>query len=117
MIKMTANKLSNETPIFHLTVGEFLALIRHEQKTPETNSTQIPEIFGIKTLQELTNYSKPAIYAKTSKKEIPHFRRDGRLFFRKDEIMEWLMENPVTTTSEHCRTMDEQLVKVRRGRR
>ncbi len=109
------NKLiiDSKTPIFQLTVGDFLSLLRTEQK-PHLPEKQIPEIFGVDVLKEITGYSKPSIYAKTSRKEIPHFRRDGRLFFRKDEIMGWLTSNPVTTVDEHCREMDENLTKRRR---
>lgn len=108
--------IDNKTPIFQLTVGDLLSIIRMEQQQPQVSEKQIPEIFRIDVLAEITGYSKPSIYAKTSRKEIPHFRRDGRLFFRRDEIMEWLTSNPVTTVDEHCRMMDKKLTnKKRRG--
>jgi predicted DNA-binding transcriptional regulator AlpA len=98
------------TPIFKLTVEEFLSILRKEEK-PQTIEKKIPEIFDIKTIREITGYSIATIYAKTSKKEIPHFRRDGRLFFRRDEIMDWLTANPVKTVDEHCRALDGKLTK------
>ena len=108
--------IDNKTPIFQLTVGDLLSLLRTEQK-PQFTEKQIPEIFGVDVLGEITGYSKPSIYAKTSKKEIPHFRRDGRLFFRRDEILEWLTENPVETIYEYSRRMDTKLInRRRRGR-
>ncbi|MBW8334805.1 MAG: helix-turn-helix domain-containing protein [Prolixibacteraceae bacterium] len=113
---MTATK-NLETPIFQLTVGEFLTILKQEQKAPALTTHQLPEIYGIEILQDLTKYSKASIYAKTSRSEIPHFKRDGRLFFRRDEIMQWLTANPVITNTEHCRNLDNNLIKGRRGQR
>lgn len=37
-----------------------------------------------------TSYSKSAIHSATSKDTIPHFKRGNKLFFFKDELVEWL---------------------------
>ena len=37
-----------------------------------------------------TGYSKSAIHSATSKNTIPHFKRGNKLFFFKDELVEWL---------------------------
>ena len=37
-----------------------------------------------------TGYSKSAIHSATSKDTIPHFKRGNKLFFYKDELVEWL---------------------------
>ena len=37
-----------------------------------------------------TGYSKSAIHSATSKDAIPHFKRGNKLFFFKDELVEWL---------------------------
>ena len=37
-----------------------------------------------------TGYSKSSIHSATSKGSIPHFKRGNKLFFYKDELMEWL---------------------------
>lgn len=37
-----------------------------------------------------TGYSKSAIHSATSKETIPHFKRGNKLFFFKDELVEWL---------------------------
>jgi predicted DNA-binding transcriptional regulator AlpA len=99
-----------ETPIFQLTIGEFLTILKQEQKTPVSINPQIPEIFDVKKLKEITGYSSASIYSKSSKNELPHFKRDGKLFFLKDEIIAWLTANPVATTEAHCITMDERLL-------
>lgn len=109
---MKAIIIDERTPIFYLTVGDFLALIRKEQKT-EKPEQKIPEVFGINKLQEITGYSKNTIYAKTSQNKIPHFKRDNRLFFKAEEIMTWLTANPIKTSLEYSKEMDSELVKGR----
>lgn len=99
---------SIETPLFKLTVGELLEILRQEQ-SPSAIEKTIPEIFGIATLQEITGYSKATIYLKTHNKTIPYFKRDGKLFFRHSEILEWIQENRVKTVSEKLHEMDSQL--------
>jgi predicted DNA-binding transcriptional regulator AlpA len=103
------DEVTNETPISFLTVGQFLTLFRKEHKAPPPEK-RIPEIYGVETLQEITGYSRPTIYAKTSRNEIPHFKRDGRLYFRHSEIVDWLTENRIETVAEFCRRKDAELV-------
>lgn len=100
--------LSDETPIFHLTVGQLKALINQNQQLPAQDK-KIPEIYGVEELQKVTGYSKHTIWLKTSRSEIPHFKRDGRLFFRHKEILEWLTENRIETTGEFSNKMDAKL--------
>jgi len=103
-----------EKPIFQLTVGEFLTILKQEQKTPVSINPPVPEIFGAKTLKEITGYSFASIYSKTSKNELPHFKRDGKLFFRRDEVIGWLTANPVATTEAYGEAMDDKLLKSKK---
>ena len=36
----------------------------------------------------------------TSKKRIPHYKQGGRVYFKKDELVEWMTERKVKTESE-----------------
>ncbi|MEI6140114.1 MAG: helix-turn-helix domain-containing protein [Mariniphaga sp.] len=108
--------ITNETPITFLTVGQLLSVLnsKSEDKDSKPVKIQIPEIFGLDTCCELTGYSKPTIYSKTSKNEIPHFKRNSKLLFRKLDIIEWMTSNPIETKEEFCRNIDSKLVKKRR---
>lgn len=63
-------------------------------------------LIGVKdslTIEECamyTGYSVQSLYAFTSKREIPHFKRGNYLFFSKRQVEEWLQSNPVPTTQE-----------------
>lgn len=84
---------------------------------PLGQKLRLPEnqIIGLTEVKHLTGYSSSAIYQKTSKNEIPHFKRDNKLFFRRDDIVSWITANPVETVVEFSQKMDEKLTK-RRGR-
>jgi predicted DNA-binding transcriptional regulator AlpA len=77
---------------------------------------EIPPIYGFETLKEVTGFASSTIYRNTSKNLMPHYRRDGKLFFKRDEIYNWLTENRVKTQSESIQEMDEKfLTKKRRN--
>ena len=48
------------------------------------------DILTIDEAVAFTGYSKSAIHSATSKDTIPHFKRGNKLFFFKDELVEWL---------------------------
>lgn len=105
---MKVISIDGNTPLFHLTVNQFLDLQRQTQERPAPENI-IPEIYGVETLQQITGYSKAAIYGKTSRGEMPHFKRDGRLYFRHSDIILWMTENRIETKTEFSRKMDQKL--------
>jgi len=113
---MKDSEITNETPIAFLTVGQLVSVLnRVIQKEQSQVKITMPEIIGLKSVCELTGYSKAAIYQRTSKGLIPHFRREGRLLFRRDEIINWLTEHRVETQEEYMRRLNAKLLK-RKGR-
>ncbi|HZL11679.1 MAG TPA: helix-turn-helix domain-containing protein [Prolixibacteraceae bacterium] len=112
------DEITNETPVTFLTVGQLLSILNKSEKSGQSLAkVPMPEIFGLETVCELTGYSKATIYAKTSRNEIPHFKRDNKLFFRKTDVIEWITANPVLTNVEHSRLMDDKLIKKSRRAR
>ena len=47
-----------------------------------------------------TGYTLKGIYEFTSQKKIPHYKKNGRLYFKKTELDEWLTENRIKTSKE-----------------
>ena len=41
---------------------------------------------------DLLNLKLSTVYALTSERRIPHYKRRGRLHFRRSELVDWLME-------------------------
>lgn len=48
----------------------------------------------------LTGYTVKGIYQLTHEKRIPHYKKNGRLYFRKSELEGWLTEDRVLTKKE-----------------
>ncbi|MCM1066838.1 MAG: helix-turn-helix domain-containing protein [Muribaculaceae bacterium] len=47
-----------------------------------------------------TGYSVKGIYTLTSQKRIPHYKKNGKLYFDKQELDGWMTENRVKTEAE-----------------
>lgn len=47
-----------------------------------------------------TGFSVGHLYRLTSSKEIPHYKKDRKLYFKKSELEEWMLENRILTNEE-----------------
>ncbi|HEY5591830.1 MAG TPA: helix-turn-helix domain-containing protein [Paludibacter sp.] len=103
--------ITNETPITFLTVGQLLSVLnsRSEEKVLQHEKKEIPLIYGIDICKEVTGLAKPTIYRNTSKNLMPHYRRDGKLLFKREEVYAWMTENKVKTQSEFLQELDSKL--------
>lgn len=63
-------------------------------------------MIGSKTVLDLseaavfTGYSESHLYNLTSKRQIPHYKKNRKLYFKKQEIEEWMLEREVKTDKE-----------------
>lgn len=48
----------------------------------------------------LTGFSKGQLYRLTSNKQIPHFKKNQKLYFKKSELEDWMLENKVLSEAE-----------------
>jgi predicted DNA-binding transcriptional regulator AlpA len=79
----------NDVPVFLANIDEKLGII--VEWIQSGASQQDPHaILTIDEAVAFTGYSKSAIHSATSKDTIPHFKRGNKLFFFKDELVEWL---------------------------
>ena len=79
----------NDIPVLLANIDEKLGIIAAWIQSGA--SRQDPHaILTIEEAVALTGYSKSAIHSATSKDTIPHFKRGNKLFFFKDELVEWL---------------------------
>lgn len=58
------------------------------------------QVLKIDEASLLTGYSVGHLYRLTSQKRIPHYKHGRDLYFRKDELEQWLTERPVPTEAE-----------------
>ena len=79
----------NDVPCLLANIDEKLGII--VEWIQSGASQQDPHaILTIDEAVAFTGYSKSAIHSATSKDTIPHFKRGNKLFFFKDELVEWL---------------------------
>lgn len=57
-------------------------------------------VIGVEEAAMLTGYTVKGIYTLTSEKRIPHYKKNGKLYFKKDELEAWMTENKVLTQQE-----------------
>lgn len=56
------------------------------------------EVLNIDEVSLYTGYEKSYLYKLTSEVKIPHFKPGGKsIFFKREEINEWLTRNPIKT--------------------
>lgn len=98
---------------------ERLAVIENLLRTSTKNDNladkeKNTEIFNIYQAAEYVSLSKATIYSKTASREIPHFKKGKRLYFKKSELEVWMTGQRILTLSEIENQADEYL--LRKGR-
>lgn len=75
------------------------------------SSFAISEVLDINKAAEHLHLSKSAIYKMTSQREIPHFKRGKRLYFKLTELDEWLTHHKIVSQDEIERQATEYLTR------
>jgi excisionase family DNA binding protein len=88
-------------------------VFEHVQLKP--GKKEVPTLFGIDICCDVTELSKPTIYRNTSKNLMPHYRRDGKLLFKRDEIYAWMTENRIVTQDEYLKSLDSKLINKKKA--
>jgi excisionase family DNA binding protein len=77
---------------------------------PNGNSGEIKsagEIMTIKQVSELLHLSVQTLYGKTSARTIPHFKKGKKLYFKREEVFEWITQDKRKTKDELMREWEE----------
>ena len=95
------------------------AILRKATQAP-ANSTvvlnsSLPDVLNLQQASELISLTKSAIYKKTAERTIPHFKQGKKLYFKKNELYEWLTKQKILTNDEIEKVATDYL--VRKGRR
>ena len=60
----------------------------------------VKNVLSLEETAALTGFSVGHLYRLTSQKQIPHFKKNRKLYFRKSDIEDWMTEKRVLTGSE-----------------
>ena len=61
---------------------------------------QLPEILDIHQASEYLKLKIATLYEKTSRKQIPHFKKGNKLYFYLSELQNWIKQGKVKTQDE-----------------
>lgn len=67
-------------------------------------------VLTIEEVSKLTDLSVSCLYKKTCTKEIPYYKKDKRIYFKRQEIEEWMLQNRVATNQEIGQTAINYMV-------
>ena len=73
-----------------------LALSEHNEKPTEAKDA----ILSIEEAGDYLHLAKQTLYGFTSKNEIPFFKKGKKLYFRKSDLQQWLLEGKQKTLRE-----------------
>lgn len=97
---ITFEQLPSEVSALRQEISELKSLILTLQATPEKEP--LPEFLGIDELREYlpSKPARPTVYGLVSAKKIPFHKFNGKLFFSRQEIDDWIGAKRQKTEAE-----------------
>ncbi|WP_207219993.1 helix-turn-helix domain-containing protein [Emticicia agri] len=85
-------------------VNEFLNslrdIMREEIAKTNANPQSINELISIQDTAKFLGMAKQTIYQLVSEREIPHYKRSGKLYFKVEELTKWVEDGKRKTINE-----------------
>ncbi len=69
-------------------------------KRNEPIQSNASDLVTIQEAADLLHLSVPTCYTKVSKRELPHTKKGGRLYFSRQELLKWLQQGRRKTNAE-----------------
>lgn len=88
-----------------LTTEELRQIIREEflqvlKELKLINQEPVEDIIDFLGAVQFLGLAKSTLYQKTSSREIPHFKRGRKLYFKRSELIKFIEKGKQTTVSE-----------------
>jgi excisionase family DNA binding protein len=84
-------------------------IVAEQLQSIQTKSGLDDKFLSVNEAAALLKVSKDTIYQKTSKNEIPFYKQLNRLFFKKEEILDYIHQGKTSTVSESNARLKEFL--------
>lgn len=75
------------------------------QSTPVTKN----EFIDVVQAATLLNLAAATVYEKTSRKQLPHYKKGKKIMFKRSELVEWMESGKVSGEDETERRVNEYL--------
>jgi len=106
-----------------LSIPEFRRLIQqeleqfHKANRPQLDTPAPRKIMSLTEFCEYTGLSKQSAYKLTAGRRVPFSKRGKKIFFDREKVDAWLLENQITTHSEIQQQASDYLSKKQSRRR
>lgn len=81
----------------------------------KTDNSEQDQLFTIQQTAEFLSLAVPTIYGLVSRNEIPYSKKGKRLYFSKQELLDWVKSGRNKTKAEISAEADNYLSKAKRG--
>lgn len=108
------NPFESITERLQIIEGLLYALAERQTERPE-NSGSPDDLLTIEQAAEFLHLSKPTIYSKCSRNELPYMKRGKRLYFLREQLMEYIKAGQHETKRELTENANEFLKKRKGG--
>ncbi len=95
-------------------IEDLLRILMKNDKAPVVLTASLPNVINLNEAAEYVSLCKSTMYKKTSERNIPHFKQGKKLYFKRNELDEWLTAQKITTHAEIEKEADEYI--KRKGR-
>ena len=86
------------------------SLLKNVMKN-DTSTVTITEVLNLNQAAEYVSLSKSAIYKKTSERNIPHFKKGKKLYFKRSELDHWLTGMKISTKDEIDQAATDYIIR------
>ena len=95
---------------FEITIENCIRRVLNENPNPQSQPQDpslntIRDVIDINAACRLLNYSKPTIYSKISKGQLPIYSRGRPLIFSRKELLTWLKDGRPKMTDEYLQKL------------
>ena len=94
---MTENKIiiMNKTDLEELIQGAVKSAVQNAQKAKPTD-----ELMDVDQASKFLHLAKQTLYGLTSERLIPYLKRGKRIYFKKEELLNWVNQGKMKTREE-----------------
>ncbi|MBE0661391.1 MAG: helix-turn-helix domain-containing protein [Bacteroidales bacterium] len=85
------------------------------EQTTQSPSVAQPELMTVPQAAKFLNLAVPTVYSMVSRGEFPYMKRSKRLYFSKDDLMNYVREGRQQTNAEIMDSAIDGLTKSRRA--
>jgi excisionase family DNA binding protein len=114
MAELTFDKLPEAVAQLYSKLSNIEKLLQDQLQTSQHESDQL---LTIKEAAEFLNLSVPTLYGYIHRQAIPASKRAGRLYFSKQELIDWVKAGRKKTTTEISAEAEKRTQPKRKGGR